>query len=134
MFSRLTMISGFFETFNSVLPLFDRKTFEKYYEQQYQGTPIGGPAWYASLNVVLALGGSLAFAHSQGGAMSSNGSTIQPEEALKSKSSSKGENVTDMLFWKYFRNACSCFVDLMFRDCNLMAVQAICGMVKLTSS
>jgi hypothetical protein len=31
--------------------------------------------------------------------------------------------------WKYFRNAASCFIDLLFKNSNLMAVQAICGMV-----
>ncbi|KAH8586014.1 fungal-specific transcription factor domain-containing protein [Bisporella sp. PMI_857] len=28
----------------------------------------------------------------------------------------------------YFRNACGCFIDLMFKGSNLMALQAICGL------
>jgi hypothetical protein len=39
-------------------------------------------------------------------------------------------NFRDEQGWKYFRNATSCFVDLMFgNSVNLSGVQAIIGMV-----
>lgn len=31
----------------------------------------------------------------------------------------------------YFRNACGCFIDLMFKGSNLMALQAICGLAMI---
>lgn len=91
-----------------------------YYEAQYGGTPIGGSAWYASLNVVITLGSALAFAHFK----------MEPDEIPGLVPCENAERIADEQHWKYFRNACSCFVDLMFKDCNLMAVQAICGMVR----
>lgn len=43
---------------------------------------------------------------------------------------SENEGFRDEQGWKYFRNAASCLVDLMFGFFgNLMAVQAICGLV-----
>jgi hypothetical protein len=40
-------------------------------------------------------------------------------------------NFRDEQGWKYFHNATSCFVDLMFGNLvNLNAVQAIIGMVR----
>jgi hypothetical protein len=108
--------SGFFDTFNAVFPLLDRQAFNENYQFQYSGMPVGGPAWYAVLNVVLCLGSMICHAHSQD----------NPELSCL-----YGDEFTEKRGWKYFRNACSCFTDLMFQDCNLMAIQAICGMVGL---
>jgi hypothetical protein len=105
---------GFFDTFNGIFPLYDRATFDKYYDLQYSGQPPCGPAWYASLNIVFCMGTMMS----------------QVSSSEKAKQSFGGYNTAEDQLWKYFRNACSCFVDLMFNDCSLLAVQAMCGMVR----
>ncbi|KIM94323.1 hypothetical protein OIDMADRAFT_135861, partial [Oidiodendron maius Zn] len=107
------LVECFFDTFNNVFPLFDRTTFYDAYSHQYAQQPIGGSAWYACLNVVLCLGSVFWHAHIH-----------SKDHHLKTEIS----GFTEEKCWKYFRNACSCLTDLMFKDCNLMAVQAIIGM------
>jgi hypothetical protein len=82
--------------------------FNESYDLQYSGKPPSGPAWYACLNIVLCIGCLLYQVRSQG-----------------DQSKPPGE-----LNWKkYFRNASSCFIDLIFHDGSLQAIQAIVGMV-----
>lgn len=105
---------GYFETFNAIFPLYDKETFYESYELQYSGSTVGGSAWYASLNVVLSFGSMILHDHQR-----------KRELPL-------AENVKfrDEQGWKYFRNATSCFVELMFgNSANLSAVQALIGMV-----
>jgi hypothetical protein len=108
-------LSGYFDTFISVFPLYDKTAFYEYYDLQYSGTPTGGTAWYASLNVVLCLGSMI----------------LHDERRERELPLAENSNFRDEQGWKYFRNASSCFIDLMFGVYgNLMAVQAICGMVE----
>lgn len=104
---------GYFNTFNSIFPLYDRKAFYESYELQYLDKPIGGLAWYASLNVVLCFGSMI----------------LHDDQDSKQFPYAESKDFREESGWKYFRNATGCFVDLLFRDCNLMAVQAILGMV-----
>lgn len=106
---------GYFDTFNSVLPLFDKQTFYDLYTLQYAQQPIGGTAWYACLNIVLCMGSMIWFESTQGKDLHM---TAEIDGFTKSRC------------WKYLQNACSCLTDLMFGDCNMMAVQAIIGMVR----
>lgn len=111
----LIVVAGFFETFNSCFPLFDRATFDHYYNLHYSGHPPPGSAWYACLNVVISIGCLILQYHMQRKESSETRTRTQtPQEQ----------------HWKYYRNACSCFVDLLFKDCNVMSVQALCGMVR----
>jgi hypothetical protein len=94
--------------------LYDQKVFNEYYELQYAGKPAGGVAWYASLNIILCFGCMI----------------WQDERREGELLTAENKPFQDEQGWKYFRNATSCFVDLMFGfSGNLMAVQAICGMV-----
>lgn len=100
-------VQYYFNSYNSIFPLFDRGVFDKSYDLQYSGNPPSGPAWYACLNIVLCIGCLLFRVRPQG----------EPNN-------SPGE-----LDWKkYFRNASSCFTDLLFEDGSLQAIQAIVGM------
>jgi hypothetical protein len=99
----------FFVSYNSIFPLFDRVSFNEKYDLQYSGNPPDGSAWYASLNIVLCIGCLLLQVRSQ------KDPNIIPEEQI----------------WnKYFRNASSCFLDLLFDDGSLLAIQALVGMVR----
>jgi len=99
-----------------MLPLYDKDIFDLYYAQQYSAIPPSGSAWYASFNVVLAIGGIIRENHSQGEGMSPAGGFPL---------------FSDTQFLKYFRNAASCFLDLTFQEPNLLAVQAMCGLVSI---
>lgn len=115
---------GFFETFNTMLPLYDRDLFEQYYTRQYTASPPSGPAWYASINVVMAIGGMISEVHSQ----------VEGRGAGKSSPFQMNfPEMQDSLYSKYYRNATSCFLDLTFNEPSLMAVQAICGLVGYAS-
>jgi hypothetical protein len=100
-------ILAFFDTFNTVFPLFNRESFDRLYYLQYFGQPPTGPAWYASLNVVICLGSMMSKRPLQNDAI----------------------NFAEEDHWKYFHNACRCFIELLFNDYSLLAVQAMCGMV-----
>lgn len=103
-----------------MLPLYDRDLFEENYARQYTSNPPAGSAWYASLNVVMAIGGLLSEVH------------CQADGRRPGKTGPFQVNLPEMgdsLYSKYYRNATSCFLDLTFNEPSLMAVQAICGMV-----
>jgi hypothetical protein len=103
----LTLV-GFFDGYNSMFPLFDKATFNKSYELQYSENPPSGTAWYACLNMVLCIGSLL----------------LQ----VRWKDAPSGPR-EDQLWMKFFRNASGCFVDLLFEEGSLLAIQAICAMV-----
>ncbi|SRR5258706_12383971 len=94
--------------------MYNRESFNGYFERQYSDAPPEGSAWYASLNIVIGLGRMIWEVNSR-----RDTDTAYPDYM----------DLVGNLSWKYFRNACGRFVDLMFKDYNLMAVQAICGMV-----
>ncbi|KFZ19729.1 hypothetical protein V502_03488 [Pseudogymnoascus sp. VKM F-4520 (FW-2644)] len=83
----------------------------KFYEQQYSINPPRGASWYATLNIVFAIG-SLAATVGQ------RGST--PETAFNDEADRW--NFTD-----YFRNSCCVLGELMFESHNVLAVQALIG-------
>jgi hypothetical protein len=97
-----------------MLPLYDRDIFDQHYTQQYSAKPPSGAAWYASFNVVIAIGGMISEVHSQvEGRAPCEGFSLLP----------------DTPYSRYFRNAAGCFLDLTFQEPSLLAVQAMCGMV-----
>ena len=106
---------GYFETFNTMLPLYDRELFDTYYAQQYTAEPPSGAAWDASINVILAIGGLIAEVHS-------HVEGRKPAEPFSF--------FQETPYSKYFRNAASRFLDLTFQEPSLLAVQAFCGMVR----
>ena len=72
-----------------------------------------GAAWYASLNIVLALG-----------------SAILHQSLVDGQRRSMIEfEFTQGVSWMYFRNASSKFTDLLFKAGDIMAIQAILCMV-----
>lgn len=98
-----------------MLPLHDKDIFYRHYEQQYTANPPPGTAWYACLNAVLAIGGIISEVHNQEQGVEPGQSLLFFEESP---------------YGGYFRNAASCFLDLTFQEPSLMAVQAMCGMVR----
>ena len=92
-----------------MFPLFDRASFNEKFNLQYSGNPPSGPAWYAALNIVLCIGCLLFQIRSQG---------------------PQNNTPEDPIWTRYFRNASSCFLDLLFEDGTLLAIQAIVGMVR----
>jgi hypothetical protein len=83
------------------------------YEQQYSASPPCGAAWYAALNIALAIG-SINDAFGKRGA--------SPESVSLDEAS-------PWSFAGYFRNSCSVLTELMFTSHNILAVQALLGIV-----
>jgi hypothetical protein len=84
------------------------------YEQQYTTNPPTSPAWYATLNVVLAIGGLI----------------CEDEISMfpcppNTKGATEGEGHA----LSYLRNCYSVFTQLAFSCREIMAVQALTGMV-----
>lgn len=101
----------FFDSYNTIFPLIDRESFDEKYELQYSGTPPTGPDWYAAFNIVLSIGCLLLQIRSQEPSMT-------------------GDSYEALVWSRYLRNASSCFIDLLFQDGTLLAIQAIVGMVR----
>ena len=105
-------------------PLFDRKTFMERYSRKYPVKCSEDPAWYACLNICFAL------------------ATIMRKEELPGSSprtpqttkSTGPEELENMAWWRWLRNAASTFVDMQFGPPSLMAVQAMSGLVTLSPS
>ncbi|KAM0137778.1 hypothetical protein ACHAP3_004008 [Botrytis cinerea] len=99
-------------------PLFDRKTFMERYSRKYPVKCSEDPAWYACLNICFAL------------------ATIMRKEELPGSSprtpqttkSTGPEELENMAWWRWLRNAASTFVDMQFGPPSLMAVQAMSGL------
>ncbi|KAI9852345.1 MAG: hypothetical protein M1838_001050 [Thelocarpon superellum] len=108
-------VKCYFYTFNSIFPLYNESIFRDYYERQYSADPPTGASWYASFNVVLAMGRMIRRSRNQDAVV---GPALDEVEASR----------------KYFRNASSTFVDLQFKDYNLMSIQALVGMAFMMQS
>ncbi|EED21290.1 conserved hypothetical protein [Talaromyces stipitatus ATCC 10500] len=100
-------VDSFFESYNKLIPLYDRAAFDQNYELQYSGHPPSGPAWYASLNTVLCLGCLLLQVRAR---------------------SNAADNPENRIWKKYLRNASGCLLDLLFGEASLEAIQALIGM------
>ena len=48
--------NAFFDHFNTVTPIYDRETITRLFEQEYEDASPQNPAWFASLNIILAVG------------------------------------------------------------------------------
>lgn len=85
----------------------------EYYELQYSANPPQNTAWYACFNIVLCMG-----------------SLIERYDSVAGLSPGFNFEGSTDVGWLYLRNACSCFVDLVFKErSSLMTVQALCGIV-----
>jgi hypothetical protein len=103
-----------------MLPLYDWDIFHHYYNRQYTADTPSGAAWFASINVVLGIGGMIKEVHSE-----IEGRGRGKENVFFNKF----PDIQSSAYSMYFRNATSCFTDLMFNEPSLMAVQALCGIV-----
>ncbi|KAF8851995.1 hypothetical protein BDZ45DRAFT_128055 [Acephala macrosclerotiorum] len=109
------LIQNFFEGWNRTAPLYDKETFLARFAQKYPVTYSEDIGWYASLNVVFAIGWML-YVHQS-----------NDHHHFFRKIDNVNEQ-KDQKWWKWFRNACSTFIDLQFREGTLLAVQAMIGM------
>ena len=103
-----------------MLPLYDWETFSQYYQRQYSENSPPGAAWFASLNVVLGIGGMISDVRAEA------------DGRVPARDSAFMRNIPNMEYSpysRYFRNAASCFIELTFHEPSLMTVQALCGMV-----
>ncbi|KAL4805909.1 fungal-specific transcription factor domain-containing protein [Aspergillus unguis] len=101
-------VNCFFESLNTLIPLYDERLFRALYDRQYSSDPETDVAWYASFNIVLAVG-----------SMMSSQTQVHPPGPADFESDDT---------WQYFRHACSVFTDLLFTSRRLMAVQALLAM------
>jgi hypothetical protein len=99
------------------MPLFDQDSLMELYEQQYSPNPPTGPAWYASMNIVFAIG-SLAEALGEPNSI--------PELALDNSDYQNEPSAHEQCF----QNACGVFTELVFTTRSILAVQALLGMVR----
>lgn len=106
--------AGFFNTFNVVCPLFDQGRFEEEYARQ-PAPSHEDVSWYAALNMVMAIGSLIS-------------SSLRGTEDLLLNDPRR--DASEMVCWKYFRNASSLYIDLTFKEGNLMAVRAMIAMVR----
>ncbi|KAJ1717050.1 hypothetical protein COH20_011263 [Aspergillus flavus] len=108
-----SFVTYFFDTLNDVIPLYRRDTFEALYEQQYTSCPPKSTSWYASLNVVLALG-----------------CLLSHEESMNESTESSMRAPTTAV--DYLRNCWNVFGELSLSCRDLMAVQALLAMALTT--
>ncbi|KUJ17595.1 uncharacterized protein LY89DRAFT_57986 [Mollisia scopiformis] len=109
-------ITEFFNGFGAIFPLFSQPIFMERFVRLYPLTPSQDPAWYACLNVVFAIGSVI---------LNKQQTRNSP---CSSASSPRSSNPEDEVWWKWFRNASSTFLELQFREGNMSAVQAMIGM------
>ncbi|KAJ5293676.1 hypothetical protein N7508_008497 [Penicillium antarcticum] len=109
-------IDYFFEFVNSTMPLFDKEEFMKLFEQQYSLDPPVGLPWYASLNVVLAIGGLIC-----------EDERGQCTPSVHTNRTIEGEGHV----LNYLRNCYGYFTQLAFSCKEILAVQALTGMAFL---
>ncbi|KAE8150881.1 hypothetical protein BDV25DRAFT_171856 [Aspergillus avenaceus] len=105
------LISCYFDTLNSVIPLFRRDKFEQLYVQQYSNNPPKSTSWYASFNVILALGGLLSL-----------------DEDIYAISEGSTRTYTAAL--DYIRNSWHVFTELSLNCRDFMTIQALITMVR----
>jgi hypothetical protein len=105
---------AYFHLFNPVFPIYQETRFRELYERQYALNQPMGAAWCASLNIVLAMGSAMLY-----------------KDCVDEQRSPMIEfDFTQGLSWMYFRNASSKFTDLLFKNGEIMAIQAILCMVQ----
>ncbi|KIX06854.1 uncharacterized protein Z518_04830 [Rhinocladiella mackenziei CBS 650.93] len=107
------LVNHYFKCFNASFPLFDRFVFWELFERQYSNNPPTKRSWFGVLNVVLSIGCITATASIR--------TDIQTRDPFMS---------TDMSDWpwRFFKNACSVLLDIIFLDTDLMGVQTVIGM------
>lgn len=107
---------AFFNTCNSIFPVFNRTIFDRRFERQYSDNPPTGTGWYASFNMVLAIGSALDTEHP----------LANPNHIMRrALDLSQGPSA------KWLRNATSVFLDIQFGPATLLSVQALVIMVSL---
>lgn len=100
----LQLMRDYFDNFNCIFPLFHQPTFMHLVEKQYSPAPYEGVAWWASLNVALAIAHRLRV-------MSNMAAQEEDDNA-----------------WGYLKNALAVQSELTMRSADLLAVQALLGM------
>lgn len=108
-----SFVAYFFDALNDIIPLYRRDVFEALYEQQYTSCPPKSTSWYASLNVVLALGCLLS--HEDNMTAGAEHSMLAPTIAVD-----------------YLRNCWHVFTELSLSCRDLMTVQALLAMALTT--
>lgn len=96
-----SLVSDFFNYEHQAFPCFHPPTFMTLLGQQYSGTPSDNPAWWASLNAVLAISQRRRLESGQCGVSS------------------------DELVWGYAANALGTMLDILMRNTQLISVQAL---------
>lgn len=99
-----SLIDEFFDSFNTMFPLFHEPTFRHLVDRQYSEDPYDGSGWWASLNVALAIAYRIRRLKMQ---------PPPPEDSIS---------------WAYFKNALAVLSELTMRNTDLLSVQALIGM------
>ncbi|ETS84693.1 hypothetical protein PFICI_02718 [Pestalotiopsis fici W106-1] len=96
-----SLVSEFFSHEHQAIPCFHPPTFMTFLGQQYSGAPSDNPAWWASLNAVLAIS--------------------QRRRVENGQCDPNGEE----LVWEYAANALGSTLDILMRNTQLISVQAL---------
>ena len=105
----LSLLKDYFENFNCMFPLFHEPTFYHLVDKHYSRDPYEGSGWWASLNVALAIAHRLRVM-----------SNLVPQDE-------------DQKAWGYLKNAMAVMTELTIRNTDLLSVQALLGMVRLST-
>ncbi|KAK6509596.1 hypothetical protein TWF481_004332 [Arthrobotrys musiformis] len=95
----------YFSTVNLLFPLYHQASFESLLEEQYSDNPPKGTGWFASLNMVLAVGSRI------------RGSKLKTPSAAE-----------DSRGWKWFQNAMCLFPVLTLQNTDIHSIQALLAM------
>ncbi|TGJ71367.1 hypothetical protein EYR41_003333 [Orbilia oligospora] len=95
----------YFSTVNLLFPLYHQASFESLLEEQYSDNPPKGTGWYASLNMVLAVGSRI------------RGSKLKTPSAAE-----------DSRGWKLFQNAMCMYPVLTLQNTDIHSIQALLAM------
>ncbi|KAL9046666.1 MAG: hypothetical protein Q9214_000552 [Letrouitia sp. 1 TL-2023] len=106
----LSLLKDFFENFNCMFPLFHEPTFMHLVDMQYSRQPYEGTGWWASFNIALAIAHRIRVM-----------SNLVPQEE-------------DNKAWLFLKNAMGVLTELTMRNQDLLSVQALLGMVRVTLS
>ena len=98
-------MEDYFQTTNRLIPLYDEPSFMRLVEWQYTQQTCNDAAWWASVNIILALG-----------------------YEYRTSDNSKPERNREKA-WLYFKNAMSVFPELALRRTDLLSLQALLGLV-----
>lgn len=100
------LVKNYFRTSNRLFPLYHEESFMRLVEWQYTQQTCNDAAWWASINIILAL----AYEYR----LSDN---VKPDRDREKS-------------WLYFKNAMSVFSELTLRRTDLLSVQALLGLVR----